>query len=41
MIRVDDRAEYLGTLDHASIESDVRYFAEFIDGQVRWSMNVT
>ena len=38
VIRVDDRAEYLSALDHASIESDVRPFAEFIAGQVRWSM---
>jgi hypothetical protein len=38
VIRVDDRAEYLSALDHASIESDVRPFANFIAGQVRWSM---
>jgi hypothetical protein len=38
VIRVDDRAEYLSALDHASIESDVRPFAEFIAGQVLWSM---
>jgi hypothetical protein len=38
VIRVDDRAEYLSALDHASIESDVRPFANFIAAQVRWSM---
>jgi hypothetical protein len=38
VIRVDDRAEYLIALDHASIESDVRPFVEFIAGQVRWLM---
>ncbi len=38
VIRVDDRTEYLSALDHASIESDVRPFANFIAGQVQWSM---
>jgi len=38
MIRVDDRVKYLSALDHASIESDVRPFANFIARQVRWSM---
>jgi hypothetical protein len=35
---IDDRAEYLSTLDHPSIESDIRPSASFIAGQVRWSM---
>jgi hypothetical protein len=38
VIRVDDRTEYLSALDHASIESDVRPFANFIARQVQWSM---
>ena len=38
VIRVDDRAEYLSALDHASIDSDVRPFANFIAGQVLWTM---
>jgi len=38
VIRVDDRTEYLRALDHASIESDVRPFANFIAGQVKWSL---
>jgi Fic family protein len=41
IIRVDDRTEYLSALDHASIESDVRPFATFIAGQVRWSLEKT
>ena len=38
VIRTDGRAEYLSDFDHASIESDVRSFAGFIAGQVRWVM---
>jgi len=38
VIRVDARTEYLTVLDLASIENDVHPFAEFIAGQVRWSM---
>lgn len=33
-----DEAPYLSALDHASIESDVRPFANFIAGQVKWSL---
>ena len=34
VIRVDDRT----AIDCASIESNIHFFANFIAGQVRWSM---
>ncbi len=34
VIRVDDRAEYLATLETASVESDVRPFARFVAKQM-------
>ncbi len=35
VIRVDDRSRYMATLESASVENDVRPFAEFIAEQVR------
>jgi hypothetical protein len=33
VIHVEDRAEYLAALDRATIDMDIRPFAEFIAGQ--------
>ena len=41
VIRVDDRSEYLKALDRASVDLDVRPFAEFIAERVRWSLKKT
>jgi fido (protein-threonine AMPylation protein) len=37
VIRVEDRTAYLTALDRASIDLDIRPFAEFIAARVRWS----
>ena len=39
VIRVDDRDEYLQTLDEASIHGNIGPFADFIAARVRWSMD--
>jgi Fic family protein len=38
VIRVEDRNDYLGALDRASIDMDIKPFAELIAERVRWSM---
>ena len=38
VIRVEDRAAYLGALDRASIDTDIRPFATFIAERVNWSL---
>jgi hypothetical protein len=38
VIRVEDRNNYLEALDRASIDMDIRPFAELIAERVRWSM---
>jgi hypothetical protein len=38
VIRVEDRAEYLGALDEASIRGDIGAFADFLGSRVRWSL---
>jgi hypothetical protein len=38
VVRVEDRAAYLGALDSASIDMDIKPFSEFIAERVRWSM---
>jgi len=38
IIRVDDRNAYMAALEEASIDSEIRPFAEFIAERVRWSM---
>jgi Fic family protein len=38
IIRVEDRNAYLQALESASVERDIRSFAEFTATQVRWSM---
>jgi Fic family protein len=38
VIRVKDRKGYLAALDHASIDMDIRPFAEFVVGRARWSL---
>jgi Fic family protein len=35
VIRVEDRAEYLGALETASVQSDVRPFARFVASQMQ------
>lgn len=37
VIRVEDRNAYLDALDRASIDADIKPFAEFIAERVRWS----
>ena len=37
VIRVEDRTAYLTALDRASIDLDIRPFAEFLAARVRWS----
>jgi len=39
VIRVDDRAAYMTALETASVDLDVRPFAEFLAERVRWSMD--
>ncbi len=38
IIRVEDRDRYMRALEAASIDADIRPFAEFIAERVRWSM---
>jgi fido (protein-threonine AMPylation protein) len=38
VIRVEDRNAYLGALDRASIDMDIKPFAKLIAERVRWSM---
>lgn len=38
VIRVDDRDAYMSALEAASVDEDIRPFAEFIAGRVQWSM---
>jgi Fic family protein len=38
VVRVEDRDEYLRTLDEASIQGDIGPFADFIAERVRWSL---
>jgi len=38
VIRVEDRNGYLSALDHASIDMDIRPFAEFVAERVAWSL---
>ena len=38
VIRAEDRNDYLGALDRASIDLEVKLFAELIAERVRWSM---
>jgi fido (protein-threonine AMPylation protein) len=38
VIRVEDRAKYMSGLEAASIDSNIRPFAEFIAERVQWSM---
>lgn len=39
VVRVEDRAAYLGALDRASIDADIRAFATFIAERVNWSID--
>jgi len=39
VIRVEDRNAYLGALDRASIDMDIRPFSTFVAQRVRWSLN--
>jgi hypothetical protein len=41
VIRVEARTEYLNALDRASVDLDVRPFADFIAERVRWSLKKT
>jgi hypothetical protein len=38
VIRVEDRKAYLNALDRASIDMDIRSFAEFVAERVDWSL---
>jgi fido (protein-threonine AMPylation protein) len=38
VIRVEDRNAYLSALDRASIDGDIRPFADFVAERVRWSL---
>jgi Fic family protein len=38
VIRVEDRNAYFDALDRASIDTDIKPFAEFIARRVRWSL---
>lgn len=38
IIRVEDRDEYLAALDRASIDMDIKPFAQFVAERVKWSM---
>jgi Fic family protein len=39
VIRVEDRNAYLGALDRASINMDIRPFSTFVAQRVRWSLD--
>jgi hypothetical protein len=39
VIRVEDRDAYLGALDRASIDMDIRPFSTFVAHRVRWSLD--
>jgi len=39
VIRVEDRNAYLGALDRASIDMDIRLFSTFVAQRVRWSLD--
>jgi len=39
VIRVEDRDAYLGALDRASIDMDIRPFSTFVAQRVRWSLD--
>jgi hypothetical protein len=39
VIRVEDRNAYLGALDRASIDMDIRPFSMFVAQRVRWSLD--
>lgn len=39
VVRVEDRGAYLGALDRASIDADIRSFATFIAERVNWSLD--
>ena len=39
VVRVEDRAAYLGALDRASLEADIRSLATFIAERVNWSLD--
>jgi len=39
VIRVEDRDAYLGTLDRASIDMNIRPFSTFVAQRVRWSLD--
>ncbi len=39
VVRVEDRNAYLGALDRASIDADIRPFATFIAERVNWSLD--
>ena len=39
VIRVEDRDAYLGALDRASIDMDIRPFSAFVAQRVRWSLD--
>jgi Fic family protein len=41
VIRVEDRNAYLEALDRASIDMDIKPFAEFISQRVKWSLELT
>jgi Fic family protein len=38
VIRVEDRDDYLASLDSASVDGDIRPFARFIGERVQWSL---
>jgi Fic family protein len=38
IIRVEDRDVYLAALDRASIDLDIKPFAQFVAERVKWSM---
>jgi fido (protein-threonine AMPylation protein) len=40
VIRVEDRDAYLAALELASVESDIRPFADFLAERVRWSLEM-
>ena len=39
VVRVEDRAAYLGALDRASIDADIRSLATFLAERVSWSID--
>ena len=40
VIRVEDRDAYMGALEAASVDTDIRPFARFLADRVRWSMEI-